>query len=348
MQKHKKTLALLAILSLVVTNGFYSSLVNIANAGSLTSAKDTISNSNVSASATHVIKFTTKTALIAGDEIQANFAGGFTNVLAVNTTCTGAAFAGGTLPAANTVNCAAAGVIATNTVLTITVTGVVNPGTAGSQIISLNSKHTGFGSPAIDRADVMVAIISNVAVSAYVPSSLLFTISPVATGTNVNNGVTTSMSATTSLAFGTLTVGTSSIMAQQLAVTTNAGYGYTVTVEQNQDLTSNSGAIIDSFKDGTPTRSVWSAPLGTLDATTTYGHMGFTSDDATLQANFAAGEYDGFIGTTPEEVMYHTGPADGSTQNKGLAKVAYRIQISALQEAGDYYNTLTYVATPTY
>ena len=50
----------------------------------------------------------------------------------------------------------------------------------------------------------------------------------------------------------------------------------------------------------------------------------------------------------PQEVMYHGGPADGSMQDKGSVEVAYRIQITALQEAGDYTNTLTYVATPTY
>jgi hypothetical protein len=48
------------------------------------------------------------------------------------------------------------------------------------------------------------------------------------------------------------------------------------------------------------------------------------------------------------EVMYNGSPSDGSTQNVGLAKVAYRVQISALQEAGDYTNTLTYTVTPTY
>jgi hypothetical protein len=47
-------------------------------------------------------------------------------------------------------------------------------------------------------------------------------------------------------------------------------------------------------------------------------------------------------------VMHHDGPADGSTDNKGAANVAYTAEITALQEAGDYESTLTYIATPTF
>lgn len=348
MQKHKKTLALLAMLSLIATNGLFSGLVNNAQAISLSNARDLLTNSDVSGVSTHSVTFTIKTALVASDEVTVTFPN-FTTVVAANATC-GGSFGAPTLPIAGTLRCAAAGAIATNTVVTMTVTGVTNPASVGSQHVLIQTNKTG-GGLVIDRADVMVAIVDNVDVSVTVPSTLLFVISPVATGTVVNTGTTTAMSATTSLAFGTLEVGTSSIMAQQLTVVTNASFGYTVTVHQNQDLTSNTGATIDAFKDGTATRDVWSTPLGTLDATSTYGHMGFTSNDTTLSSapkDFTTGQFDGFVGTTTEEVMYHTGPADGQFQSKGKATVAYRIQISALQEAGDYYNTLTYVATPTY
>ena len=47
--------------------------------------------------------------------------------------------------------------------------------------------------------------------------------------------------------------------------------------------------------------------------------------------------------------MYHDGPADGVTEDIGRVTVGYQIQITALQEAGDDYNTtLTYIATPTF
>ena len=53
--------------------------------------------------------------------------------------------------------------------------------------------------------------------------------------------------------------------------------------------------------------------------------------------------------TSPVEVFKNNGPADGTTQNIGTAKVGYKVEISPLQEAGsDYTATLTYVATPVF
>jgi hypothetical protein len=46
--------------------------------------------------------------------------------------------------------------------------------------------------------------------------------------------------------------------------------------------------------------------------------------------------------------MYSSGPADSLTDDIGSTSVAYSLEISALQESGDYSNTLTYVCTPTY
>jgi hypothetical protein len=53
--------------------------------------------------------------------------------------------------------------------------------------------------------------------------------------------------------------------------------------------------------------------------------------------------------TTPRAIMAHTGPSDGVTPGIGFATVGYKAEITALQEAGDDYNTmLTYIATPTF
>jgi hypothetical protein len=124
-------------------------------------------------------------------------------------------------------------------------------------------------------------------------------------------------------------------------------------------MTSDSGSTINSFNNsqdgtGSTTPGAWAGPSNILDITNTYGHMGMTSDDETLSggddfnATGAEAYYVGFNATDPVEVMYHTGPADGSTPNKGLANVAYTTEITELQEAGDYENTLTYICTPQY
>jgi hypothetical protein len=218
--------------------------------------------------------------------------------------------------------------------------------TVGSYTISLNGTSA-------DDADLRIALIDAVTVTASVDTSLTFTVAGVASGQAVNgDAVTTSAGATaTALPFGTLAPGTAKTLAQTLSVTTNATNGFAVTVIQNQNLVSASGADIDTFKDGasTATPTAWTTPLGTLDTEATYGHYGITSEDADLNTDeFGTALYAGNL-STPRTVFSHTGPADGSTANKGQTRVAVKVQVTALQEAAtDYNNRLIYVATPTF
>jgi hypothetical protein len=354
MSKTKKLLSILVLISVLVS----TSLANKAQAASFTTVSDRISDSDKSVAATHVITFTSKVALANNEYFEVTLPstnGAGTAVLA-NVTCSGT---GGTLTKfmpsdpGRTVRClAGVGGYSAGTT-TITVTGVTNPTVEGSYSIPVISSNSG-GTTIYENATALIAVISSVTVSANVPSSLSFAISGLGTSTVVNTATSTGSSTPTALNFGVLQASTtySSVMAQQLHVTTNAGYGFKVTVEQDQNMTSLSGATIDSFQNNTPPGSPisWTAPTATLDATTTYGHMGFTTDDSTLSSGnpYGSNKWMGFSGSSTQEVMYHNGPADGSTVDKGSVKVAFRIQISALQEAGDYSNVLTYVATPTY
>ncbi len=320
--------------------------VPVSNAASLTNAKDTLSDSDRSVAATHTIVFTHNTPLVLNEYFEVAMPLPFGDVTFGAITCPASMTA--SAPNTETARCTATGAVASGS-KTIILTGITNPAAAGSQSINVSSHQA--GGTVIENVDVMVAIIDNVDVSASVSSALTFEIRPLATSTNVNGANTTRASATTTLAFGTLTVASTSIMGQELRVTTNAKNGYVVTVQQNQNLTSSGGSDIDSFVDGTSTApQAWAAPTGSLDAEWTYGHFGFTSDDGTLTAGdyFGTNLWKGFATSTPVEVLMHTGPSDGSTQDKGMAKVAYRIEITALQETGDYSNVLTYIATPTY
>ncbi|MEI7498322.1 MAG: hypothetical protein WCK11_03510 [Candidatus Falkowbacteria bacterium] len=347
MRKLRKLIAVIAIFSLLAING----LVQTTNAASLSSAKDRLSDSDVSVAATHNITFTTHTNLLVNEYIEVALPSTpqqFGNVLVGNITCPA-----NTTPAAQsvtTVRCTVlAGGIATGT-YAITLANTANPSTVGSYMITISTHQS--GGTEREAIDVMVAIVNSVNVSATVASTLTFSIIPLATSTSVNGATTTMAAATSSMAFGTLAVGTSSIMGQELRVITNAREGFTVTLEQDQVLTSASGATIDSFIDGvaSTTAAAWQGPAATLDATSTYGHFGYTSEDATLAAGDTYGNnlWKGLTTSTPVEVMYHTGPADGIAPNKGVTRVGYQVQISALQEAGDYNNVLTYIATPTY
>ncbi|KKW35449.1 MAG: hypothetical protein UY81_C0041G0005 [Candidatus Giovannonibacteria bacterium GW2011_GWA2_53_7] len=127
-----------------------------------------------------------------------------------------------------------------------------------------------------------------------------------------------------------------------------------MTLKEDQNLLSNTGADIDLFKDGAATAvpTTWTTPLATLGNEATYGHFGITSDDTDLNGGeFTSGGGRKYAGdfNTARQVFSHTAVADGTTQDIGKARVGFKIQISALQEAAkDYTNRIIYVATPTF
>ncbi len=344
--KSKKTLVGILVFALMALYGLFP---QASHATSYESISDTISDSDLSATGvTHTIVASTTVDLAAGEYIQMVFPAGFTNIATSNLTCPGSGVtASGT---GNTVECHyGSGLVAGN--YTFTLTGTTNPSTGGGYKIRVYSRNA--SDEELEKGTAMVAIIDDVVVTATVDATLTFDIDGLATSTSINGVETTASSTYDTLAFGVLDVTSSSTMGQGLQVTTNAAYGYTVTVEQDQNLTANNGADIDSFIDGdaaSTTAQSWQSPAGTLGDESTYGHFGVTSDDADLSGgdDYGSSLYRGFYGTDPLEVMYHDGPADGLTANIGSTTVAYTIEIAALQEAGDYTNTLTYICTPTY
>ncbi len=317
---------------------------------SISNASDTISDSDTGVTATHSFVFVTGTTTPATGYWEVIFPAGFTGIVVGNVTC-GAGTAG---VSGQTVTCTMASDQSAGT-STITVSGVTNPSTEGTQYITINNRN---GSDVIlERVKVAVAIVEDVLMTARVDSSLTFTVNGTSSGA-VINGVTCDNDTTaTTTDFGTLAVGTPTTVCQTLEVTTNADDGYIVTVQQDQELTSDSGSNINSFDNspdgtGSTTPHTWVSPTNTLDAYHTYGHMGLTSSDADLSSygysDFTGSKYAGLNSTDTMVIMHHNGPSDGSTQNKGFAGVAYTAEIGSLQEAGDYENTLTYICTPTF
>ncbi len=349
------------IASLLVWATGLPALIKYVHAANVTSFKDTLSDSDLTVLSKHTISFTTVTTIANGETIQiifdpatSLFNPGFSSATSTDITTTGL----GTPTITGTGNTGAnegytitLAAEATAGAKTITIGAastnlVTNPGSANSYVIRLAGTMT-------DKGDARVAIIDDVVVTASVDTTLTFTVSGVASGqTNANNGGITSTTTTaTAIAWGTLETGAtaSSTARQDLSVTTNAKNGFTVTIVQDQNLTSSSGADIDMFKDGVDgSPAAWTAPTATLDSENTYGHEGITSEDSTLSGGdtFSTALFD-TASTTPLEIFYHNGPADGTTADKGATKIGFKIQISALQEAGtDYTQSLTYIATP--
>ncbi len=343
--------------------------VRPAKAANLTTVSDTLSNSNPSSTSNHTIAYTNATATVALQTVEIFFdpntfafpSSSIQSVTSTDIAWTGSASATVVVSCAGTVNnvtlaattsslkftvCSGNKINAGTADIAINNNRIQNPGATGSYVIRIAGTQA-------NAADTMVAIISNVVVTASVNTSLTFTIAGVVTGTAINGVTTTLASTATALNFGTLPITSPVTMGQQLNVATNAKNGFAVTVVENQDLISGNGASIHLFQNGeaVATPTAWTSPSSTLNVSRTYGHIGVTSNDADLNS----GEFSGslfagnFQSTSSRQVFSATGTSDGTTQNIGLAEVAFRIQIGALQAAAnDYTNTLTYVATPVF
>ncbi len=370
----RKDLSVSAALGLFIsitlwTAGFQ--YLPIVHAASLTSVKDTMSDSRPGYPANHTIVFTNPSSTAAGLTISYTFDpntsafGSVTSTSIANVTSTGMTIVSTCSAGTNNVSMATTSynvltftVCASNTVASGTVTlkilgnTITNPTSTGSYIIRI-------GGTQPSSADTRVAIVNGVNVTAAVATTFTFTVSPLATSTTLlNNATTTGNDTSTTLPFGTISPNTHNELGQQLNVTTNASNGFAVTMHEDQDMTSNKGNVIHVFSNGnaTSTPSPWTSPQNIINQSWTYGHVGITSDDVSSSIvggpNFGTSTplYAGsFNPTSTLTVFLWNGPADGVTQNVGAAKVAVRIEISPLQAAAnDYTNNLIYVATPVF
>lgn len=347
-------LSLIALVFNTVPTPFNANAVE-----AITDASDLLSDSDLGQTATHTFTFQTTTATPAGGNWYFDFPAGYDVTAAVIDCGYGAVAGTPTGDWGGTVECVfGSGMVATST--QVVMTGIVSTSTAGTYYIEVQNRDA--SDVALDRVSVATALISDVLVTARVDSSLTFRIDAVGNGTTVNGINCDQDSTATTVPFGLLSVMATSTVCQELNVTTNATDGYTVTVFQDNELTSASNDTINSFDNspdttGSTSAHVWVPPTNTIDYYHTYGHMGLTSDDEDLNSlggynSFAPADSDGLTqyaglnSSDPMPVMHHDGPADEIYQNIGRAMVAYSIQIASLQEAGDYESTLTYIATP--
>lgn len=338
-------------------------------AASLTSVSDTLSDSDRGVDSNHTIAFTVpvgSSGVAAGQAITVTFPNGFNiSTSSVDYTDVDMSIAGSdqTLAAAPSGATWGVGIAGQN--LTITSgTGVV---TAGQEVIIRVGLNASGGDQQVtnpvtgasykftivlpsDSGETIVAILDDVLVTAAVDSTFTFTVAGfTAIGVQVNGENTTATSSATEIPFGLLSDGVPSVVAQRLNVSTNAGGGFVVTVQQSGDLVSSTGADIDSFIDGAydNTPVAWQSPTPSVSDENTWGHWGLTSSDSDLNGDEFGTNLWVAASTTPREVFSHDDPADGATADIGSTTVGYQVEISALQEAGDDYSTtLTYIATP--
>lgn len=337
-----RVVAMLAAFAIVLWSvGVYG----VAQAANLADVSDLLSDSAPSATPKHTISFTTPTAL-SNASVTITFPTGFGTSSLASADVTPSE---GTATVSNGVITVTGVTTAINDTVSVEVVAgkLVNPSATGSYEIIITA--------GADTGKTRVAIVDAVVVKAEVDTIFNFEVKGLASSTSLNGGsatTTTGSSTATELDFGTVVPGQVYVLGQELTVETNAINGFVVTVKKDGDLRSANGADINTFIDGfnTATETAWTVPTKDIASSTTWGHWGMTSDDSDIAlAGLGGGDKWVAVQNGSVEVFSHDGPADKLTQDKGLARVAYGLQITSFQEAADdYTTTLTYIATPTF
>jgi hypothetical protein len=271
----------------------------------------------------------------------------------------------------HTIRIDATAACAASTALTVTIDsspGIVNPppitsghtqGTA--DVYTINVKTRDGSDSTLDETDIKVAPVEAVLVSATVDETLSFAVAGLATGSYC--GQTTDVTTYAySIPWGTLSTANSfSEAAQQLTVSTNADGGYTVKIEENDQMGKNGGACtgasagesVNCIKD-TTCDATCSESTSTEWTTATNNGLGFSlanvsGTDASFLYNESSRTFssrqiaDQEASETKANIMSNSAPVSGSS-----VYVCYRISISATQPAGYYYNKVKYTATASF
>lgn len=364
----KRFYRILSIILILAILGLTSSpLLLKANAGTLTSAKVTISDSRAGlASVTYDFAFTAS----ASTSIKQWDVQFCTTASETCTTPTGIVTTGATRSSDNVSGTTRTDTFTANGTLTTVVTtpatqsplaitasytGITNPTTTNTTYFARITTYSDTGTTVIDGTNAVAFAIlttTSIAVTASVDPTLTFTVAAVTSGGTVNGATTNVTSTANTIPLGTLSTGSTKITAHDVSVTTNATSGYTVTVKALADppLSEQTATAenIDKFTGTNAAPATWSSPAGTAKSVNS-GLFGYTTNDTTLTGTadrFTSAGGNKWAGPTTSalEVAYSTvGVASAETTRLG-----WQAEVNGLQPPGSYTGTVVLVATPTY
>ncbi len=275
-------------------------------------------------------------------------------------------------------------VCAASSAITITIDsspGIINPapitthtqGQADSYQINIKSRD---GADAtLDNSDVSVAPIEGVLISATVDEILSLTIAGITTDSGSYCGITRTSSSpdttATTVPWGTLPIAYAAATNNtnhQISISTNATAGYYLYAEENDQM-GKDGVACSGASAGESVDCIQDTTCGATPCThqtlrdwgsdpSSYPGLGYSLEDVT--GTDALFEFDDSAGTfnakqfadveasesrsaSTAHLMTNSGPVDSSS-----AFVCYRIDITATQPAGYYFNKVKYTAVPTF
>ena len=232
-----------------------------------------------------------------------------------------------------------------------------------ADIYTINVKTRDGSDNTLDEVDIDIAPIEAVLVSATVDETLAFTVAAVAAAASTCGQTTDVTTTAYSVPWGTLSTADSfSEASQQLTVSTNADGGYSVTIEENDQMGKNGGSCsgasagesVNCIEDTTCDGAACTESTSADWATASNNGLGFSlanqsGSDAEFLYNESSRTFssrqvaDQEVPETKAAVMSSAAPVSGSS-----VYVCYRISISGTQPAGYYYNKVKYTATATF
>jgi len=232
--------------------------------------------------------------------------------------------------------------------------GLTNPSATSTYFVQIYTYTDPGCTTQSDTGVVAYAILSGVTVTATVAETLNVVVNASTCDSFVTDG-TNKLSATTSIAFGTVDTEAFYNSCQRIDIGTNANNGYAARIYKTQPFTSGSYTISDGDCDGgcaTSTEEVWE--------TAANNGFGYCMKDRDLNAAQVAdagwgtnycgltsgNQYFKVIGNTSNDAIIFMQSGSSTTTNRSW--IGYRLSVDSAQAAGAYTTTLVYIVTPNY
>jgi hypothetical protein len=172
-------------------------------------------------------------------------------------------------------------------------------------------------------------------------AQLVFTVDGLNAGVSTAGIITDATTTATAISFGSLPFDTGVEAAQRLTIATNAPQGYQLLKYATQQPLNVYGNPIDSVSGTNAVPTGWSTgcPSSAVSC------FGYHSTDATLQGGsgrFAPTDSYAATSAIPEEIMFSSMPVTD------VQDIIYKMQVSPLQQAGDYVTNIVYMAVPVF
>ncbi len=232
-----------------------------------------------------------------------------------------------------------------------------------ADVYTINVKTRDGADNTLDEGNIKVAIIEGVLVSANVEETLSVTIVGVNSGQNACGQTTDITTTATSVPWGTISnFGNFYHAAQTVTVSTNASSGYVVKIEENDQMGkdgkvctgANAGESDSCIQDTTCGTTACSESTSQDWTSTSYYGLGYSlqnvsGTDATFIYNesgrtFSSKQFpDMESSETKQTIMSKNTPVASSQVN-----LCYRLNVSATQPAGYYYNKVQLTATASF